>query len=74
MRNKFEVYLEDNELTCGDYTIVLGKVERISFESRVELQYEEGARYYLNGVEVDEIPMVVHNEIINFINNQQSIF
>jgi|APGre2960657404_1045060.scaffolds.fasta_scaffold429183_1 hypothetical protein len=74
MRNKFEVYIEDNEMICGDYRITLGKIEKIAFESRVELQYEESAKYYHLGVEVDEIPKEIHNEIINFINNQQSIF
>ena len=74
MRNKFSVFLEDNEFEFGNYKVTLGKVERIAFEFGVELQYEEDAKYYLNGIEIDEIPNGIHEMIKKFINNQQSIF
>lgn len=74
MRNKFSVFLEDNEFEFGNYKVTLGKVERIAFEFGVELQYEEDAKYYLNGIEIDEIPNGIHEMIKKFINNQQSIY
>lgn len=74
MRNKFSVFLEDNEFEFGNYKVTLGKVERIAFEFGVELQYEEDAKYYLNGIEIWDVPKEIHSEIEKEIINQQSIF
>ena len=68
------IYLENYKFKIGDYDISLGKIEKIAFTHGVELQYEEDAKYYLNGIEIWDVPKEIHSEIEKEINNQQSIF
>jgi len=67
------IYLENYEFKIGDYDISLGKIEKIAFTHGVELQYEEDAKYFHNGVEIWDVPQEIHNKIEEYIINQQSI-